>query len=72
MLLINELFTQNCITVILTSNVKIWDYYIYIYILCLVGFLVVGETESPSFFCSLYSCRMLIMVMGKWSDDSAC
>ena len=27
----------------------------------------------PSFFCSTWSCRMLIVVMmGKWSDDSAC
>ena len=37
--------------------------------LCQVGFLVV--VESPSVL--LLSCRMLIVVMmAKWSDDSAC
>ena len=36
--------------------------------LCPVSFLVVYQ-----FCCSLWSCRMLIVViMGKWSDDSAC
>ena len=39
--------------------------------LCPVGFRVVYKCSS--FCCSLYSCRMLIVVMmGKWSDDSAC
>ena len=38
--------------------------------LCPVNFLVVGVGR---FCCSLLSCRMLIVVMmGKWSDDSAC
>ena len=38
--------------------------------LCPGRFLVVGESR---FCCSLSSCRMLIVVMmGKWSDDSAC
>ena len=39
--------------------------------LCQVRILVVCKFSSVC--CSLYSCRMLIMViMGKWSDDSAC
>ena len=36
--------------------------------LCPVGFLLVGESPAV-----LLSCRMLIVVMmGKWPDDSAC
>ena len=39
--------------------------------LCPVGFLVVSKCSS--FCCSLYLCRMLIVVfMGRWSDVSAC
>ena len=39
--------------------------------LCLISFLVVGDVRR--FCCSMYSCRMLIVVMmGKWSDDSGC
>ena len=40
--------------------------------LCPIDFLVVCECLS-FFCCSLWSCRMFIMVMmGWWSDDSAC
>ena len=36
-----------------------------------VGFLVVCKCSS--LYCSLHSCRVLIVVMiGRWPDDSAC
>ena len=38
-----------------------------------VQFAFLKLVKVRRFCCSLYSCRMLIVViMGKWSDDSTC